>query len=84
MKDPKRAGPPPIGVGRPRSGLGHGDLGAESPVAVALSRCRKNCNLWDYMNPTMILLKLCNKVLGHKVRTLSIGPKSFWYNQGWN
>jgi len=30
------------------------------------------CNLWDYMNPTMILFKLCNnnKILGHRFRTL--------------
>jgi len=63
---------------------GHGDLGAESPVAGALSRFRKNCNLWDYINPTMILFKLCNnnKVLGHRFRMLSIGPKSFFYILG--
>jgi len=52
-------------------------LREENPVAGALSRCRKNCNLWDCMNPAMILFKLCNnQVLGHRFRTLSISPKS--------
>jgi len=51
----------------------------ESPVAGALSRRRKNCNLWDYMNSTMILFKLCNnnKVLGHRfLGRYQIGPKT--------
>jgi len=82
---PKRSfAPPPLNIAALAEG--HGNLVGESPVAGALSRCRKNCNLRDCMNPTMILFKLCNynKVLGHRFRTLSIGPKSFLYNQGWN
>jgi len=57
---------------------GHGDLEAESPVSGALSCCRKNCNLWDCMNPNdFIQIVQQHKVLSHRFRTLSIGPKSF-------
>jgi len=62
------------------------EIWKRSPQSPEPSAVVKNFSGWDYINPTMILFKLCNnnKVLGHRFKTLSNASKSFLYNHDWN